>query len=94
MDRSAAKDRFAGSEMALLATDWQHHNRKRPNKANNAKASKSGLTCGFVESQSCQIIVRWLSGGGSTSSNLARGARQNALSAHHSGTAVGSGPHR
>jgi len=54
-----------------LATDRQHQNRKRPNATNNAKAGKSGLTCGFVEFQSCQIIVRWLSGGGSASSNLA-----------------------
>jgi hypothetical protein len=36
-----------------------------------------GLTCGFVEFQSCQIIVRWLSGGGSASSNLAGGASRN-----------------
>jgi hypothetical protein len=57
-----------------LATDWQHQNRKRPDTANNANASKSGLTCGFVKFQSCQIIVRWLSGGGSASSNLAGGA--------------------
>jgi hypothetical protein len=60
--------------MAALATDWQHQNRKRPDTANNANASKSGLTCGFVKFQSCQIIVRWLSGGGSASSNLAGGA--------------------
>jgi hypothetical protein len=64
----------ASSEMALLATDWQHQNRKRPNTANNANASKWGLTCGFVEFQSCQIIVRWLSGGGSAGSNPAAGA--------------------
>jgi hypothetical protein len=57
-----------------LATDWQHQNRKRPDTANNANASKSGLTCGFVKFQSCQIIVRWLSGGGSAGSNPAGGA--------------------
>ena len=57
-----------------MATDWQHQNRKRPNSASNYQPRKVGLTCGFVESQSCQIIVRWLSGGGSASSNLAGGA--------------------
>ena len=61
-----------------MATDWQHQNRKRPNSASNDQPLKVGLTCSFVDFHLRQIVVFWLSGGGSASSNLAGGARQNA----------------
>jgi hypothetical protein len=72
--RSASGRRLSstlGSRSWITPASTSPASSRRPNTANNAKARKSGLTCGFVESQSCQIIVRWPSGGGSASSNLA-----------------------
>jgi hypothetical protein len=67
-------DRFAKFRGGALATDWQHQNRKQPNSASNDQPLKVDLTCSFVDLHLRQIVVFWLSGGGSASSDLAGGA--------------------
>jgi len=44
-----------------VATDWQHQNRKQPDRANGAQPRETLLTWAFIDLQLRHIVVRWLS---------------------------------